>query len=183
MYIFIALLIYKFIKGTFEYEKITRLDLIIIPLYSALMMVLGLKNIHSVISIELAIILLLIGTAIGFLQASKTQIKDTKELDSYQRPILKVKRNWPYLIGWLISFAIGIAVEIFFGAHLDTEEVSHELFEEILKDLSIIALLHVHSAWYIWVLNVATSFTYGGCLLVRYPKIREAVRRKRRKVN
>ncbi len=171
MTIFVILLIYKFIKGTFEYEKVTRFELVILPIYSAIMMVLT--------AFGLTIILLILGGSIGFLQASQTQIKDTNKLDSHQRPILKVKRNWPYLVGWLVSFAIGISVEVFYGAHIDTTEVSHELFEEVLKDLSAIAFFRSHNAWFIWVLNVATSFTYGACLMVRYTKIREAVRRKK----
>lgn len=180
MDIFCLLLAYKFIKGTFSFEKVTRFELIIIPGYSAIMMLLSLKSIHSLSSFALAIILLLVGILIGFLQTSKTEIKDMNEFDSHHRPILKIKRSWPYLIGWLISFAIGISVEVFYGSHLNIEEVSHELFVEILKDLSVIALLHGNSTWYVWLLNVATSFTYGGCLLKRYPKIRAAVQRKKK---
>ncbi len=179
MTIFVILLIYKFIKGTFEYEKVTRFELIIIPVYSAIMMALSLENVRSLTAAGLTIILLILGASIGFLQASKTQIKDTNKLDSHQRPILKVKRNWPYLVGWIVSFAIGISVEVFYGVHISATEISHELFEEVLKDLSTITFFRSHNAWFIWVLNVATSFTYGACLMVRYPKIRKAVRRKK----
>ena len=187
MTIFVILLIYKFIKGTFEYEKVTRFELIIIPVYSAIMMVLSLENVRSLTAAGLTIILLILGASIGFLQASKTQIKDTNKLDSHQRPILKVKRNWPYLVGWLVSVAqlslpalqADTSSVLFYGAHINATEISHELFEEVLKDLSTIAFFRSHNAWFIWVLNVATSFTYGACLMVRYPKIREAVRRKK----
>lgn len=178
MDIFIVLLVYKFIKGTFTYEKVTRFELVIIPIYSAVMMLLEFRNIRSLGSVGLAIILVLIGIAIGFLQAGRTRLRDTNKFDAHQRPILEVKRNWPYLLGWLVSFAIGIGVEVFYGARLDVAAVSHELFTEILKDLSIIAMLRGHSSWYVWLLNVATSFTYGACLLIRYPKIRAAIQRK-----
>lgn len=178
MDIFIVLLVYKFIKGTFTYEKVTRFDLVIIPVYSAIMMILSLKSVRSLTAAGLAITLVLIGVAIGFLQAGRTQVRDTNKFDTHQRPILEVKRNWPYLLGWLVSFAIGIGVEVFYGARLNVDEVSRELFTEILKDLSVVAMLRGQSTWYVWILNVATSFTYGGCLLVRYPKIRAAVRSK-----
>lgn len=181
MTIFVILLIYKFIKGTFEYERVTRFELVILPIYSAIMMVLSLENVRSLIAFGLTIILLILGGSIGFLQASQTQIKDTNKLDSHQRPILKVKRNWLYLVGWLVSFAIGISVEVFYGAHINAEEISSELFEEVLKDLSVIAFFGGHNSWFVWVLNVATSFTYGACLMIRYPKIREAVRRRKSK--
>lgn len=77
-----------------------------------------------------------------------------------------------------MSFAIGIGVKVFYSARLNVDEVSQELFTEILKDLSVVAMLRGHSTWYVWILNVATSFTYGGCLLARYPQIRAAVRSK-----
>ena len=179
MYIFAFLLIYKFIKGTFEYEKVSRLELIIIPLYSAIMMLLSLKKTQSMTALGITSILLMVGVAIGFLQASKTQVKDAKKIDAHQRPIIEVKRNWPYLVGWLVSFAIGISVEVFYGAHINAEEVSNELVSEILRDLSVVAFFRGSNAWFVWVLNVATSFTYGTCLMIRYPKIREAIRRRR----
>lgn len=77
-----------------------------------------------------------------------------------------------------MSFAIGIGIKVFYGARLNVDEVSQELFTEILKDLSVVTMLRGHSTWYVWILNVATSFTYGGCLLARYPQIRAAVRSK-----
>lgn len=178
MMLFMILLIYKFIRGTFEYEKVTRLDLVIIPAYSAIMMLLSFRNIQSIQATCVAIILLLIGILLGFFQASKVMVNDTDNFDTYQRPILKVKRNWPYLVGWLITFMIGISIEIFYGAHFNMREVSQELFKEVLKDLSVVALFSEHSTWFIWILNVATSFTYGTCIVTRYPKIREAIRRK-----
>ncbi len=99
MDIFIVLLVYKFIKETFTYEKVTRFDLVIIPVYSAIMMILSLKSVRSLTAAGLAITLVLIGVAIGFLQAGRTQVRDTNKFDTHQRPILEVKRNWPYLLG------------------------------------------------------------------------------------
>lgn len=181
MYIFIALLIYKFIKGTFQYEKVTRFGLIIIPLYAAFMMALDLKEIRSLATADVAVILLFTGIAIGFFQAGKTQIRDTGRVDSSNRPIIEVKRNWPYLVGWLVSFAIAAVVEVLNSGHFNLVALSHEFFEEVLRDLSIFVLFSTKIAWYIWVLNFATSFAYSGCLIVRYPKIREAIQRKKRR--
>lgn len=178
MIIFIILLIYKFIKGTFEYEKVTQFELVIIPVYSIIMVLLNLNDMPSITAIGIAIILLLIGTAIEFLQASKTQIKDTGKFDSYNRPILEVKRNLPYLVGWIGSFLIAISIEIFYGSHFNAEEISRELLAEILKGLSVIAFLGGHGTWSVWILNFATSFSYGCCLMIRYPKIKEAIQQK-----
>lgn len=178
MYIFAGILIYNFIKGTFEYEKVTRLRMIIVPIYSALMMFLSLKKLHLE-DLKIALILFIIGIVIGLFTASQTKIKDENKVDKWGRPILKVRRGWPYLIGWIITFAIGIGVEIFFGADVNVADVSHELFEELLKDFTVLAIIGGHSAWFVWVLNVATSFSYGISLLKRYPKIRQAIRAKK----
>ena len=90
MTIFVILLIYKFVKGTFEFEKVTRFDLVIIPAYSAVMMLLSFRNFQSSTAICIAIILLLVGVSIGFLQASKEKFSDSNNVDSHQLPILKV---------------------------------------------------------------------------------------------
>lgn len=42
--ILLLLLLYKFIHGTFEYEKVTRFEMVLIPAYSLLMMVITLKK-------------------------------------------------------------------------------------------------------------------------------------------
>lgn len=179
MYIFAAILIYNFVKGTFGYEQVKRLRMVLVPLYSAVMMILSLNNLHSAESLQLAFVLFLIGIIIGLFEASKIRIKDENKLDKWGRPIIKVKRGWPYLIGWLITFAIGIGVEIFYGVHVNAADISHDLFEELLKDFTVIAVVGGHSAWFIWVLNVSASFTYGLRLIIKYPKIRQAIRSKK----
>lgn len=73
---------------------------------------------------------------------------------------------------------MSIAVELFLGEQMSGADISHELFKELLRDLSSFAFFSTASTWIIWVLNVATSFTYDTYLLMRYPKIRQAVRRK-----
>ena len=159
MTIFIILLIYKFIKGTFEYEKVTRFELIIIPVYSAIMMVLSLENVRSLTAAGLTIILLILGASIGFLQASKTQIKDTNKLDSHQRPILKVKRNWPYLVGWLVSFAIGISVEVFYGAHINAT-VNTDLKLSEITGLKMYFFTGLNAVLYVVPCNLSCDMIY-----------------------
>lgn len=179
MLILFILLIYKFIRGTFEYEKVTRVEMVLIPAYSAIMMIITLNHERSFETFALALILLILGIIIGIFQASKLEINDPNNFDRYHRPIIKVKRNWPYLLGWIIVFIIGIALEMYYGTSMNSEEISHELFKEILRDLSVIALIHIGNSWFIWVLNVATSFTYELYLIARYPKIRLAIRAKK----
>lgn len=178
MYIlFIGLLAYNFIKGSFEYEKVTRFKFVLIPLYEAFMFLLSTRNFHLT-EYLLAFVLLIVGIGIGWFTSSQTKIQDENKVDRYGRPILKVKRGWPYLVGQITTFVIIMGVEIFYGEHVN---VSHELFKELLKDFSVLALVGSKSAWFIWLLNVATSFSYGIILLNRYPKIREAIRKKKKR--
>lgn len=176
MIIFLVLLIIRFIKGTFEYERVTRLRLIIVPFYSILMMIALLHHHYSLQTLALAVALLAIGLAVGVYQAKQVQVRVTGDVDKYQRPIVEVKRNWPYLIGWILVFALQFALEIYFGMELTGHEFSQALLKEILRDLSVIAFFSAPSAWFIWVLNVATSCAYAACLLLFYPQCRAAVR-------
>ena len=99
MYIlFIGLLAYNFIKGSFEYEKVTRFKFVLIPLYEAFMFLLSTRNFHLT-EYLLAFVLLIVGIGIGWFTSSQTKIQDENKVDRYGRLILKVKRGWPYLVG------------------------------------------------------------------------------------
>lgn len=176
MIIFLLLLIINFIKGTFEYERVTRLRLVLIPFYSIFMMVASLKRDYSLQTLALVVVLLAIGLAVGVYQAKQVQVKVTGEVDRYQRPIVEVKRNWPYLLGWIVVFALQLAFEVYFGMELTGHEFSQTLLKEIIRDLSVLAFFGTHNSWFVWVLNVATSWAYASCLLVFHPQCRAAVR-------
>ena len=101
-YILLFYLAFRLSKHSFEFEKVSRLELIILPLYSTLMffitMTWGEEN------IMVAIILLFLSFLVGWLQASKVEFKDEGKEDKYQRPIVLMKKNWSYIIGWGILF-------------------------------------------------------------------------------
>lgn len=174
--ILFILLIYSFVKGTFEFEPVTRRSLIIIPAYAFVMMVLALHEEHFAHKVLLTILLLIIGILIGFFQATRVSVTGPQGKDRYGRPIIKVKRNWPYLFGWIVVFVIDIIIEF-----ADQAAVFEELFKEILKDLSSIAFFSFSNEWFVWALTMATSFVYGISLLARYPAIRRAVAPRHRK--
>lgn len=175
----LILLAHRFIEGTFDYEEVTRLRMVIIPLYSLVMMVLTVHQHYTTEKLELAAALFLVGVVIGIFQASKVQIKDDHKVDAYSRPVIAVKRDWPYLIGWIIIFIICIGVEISETPALGHEEILHELLTEIFKDLSFVSFFFSKTSWFTWVLNVASSFAYEICLFTRYPVVRQAVGRKK----
>lgn len=177
--ILLVLLAHRFIEGTFDYEKVTRLEMVIIPLYSLIMMVLTIHQRFTTEKLKLAIILFVVGIVIGALQSSKVKIKNTHQLDKFNRPIIEAKRDWPYLVGWIVIFIICVGVEVYEGATVGHEDVFHELVVEILRDLSFITLLFNKTAWSTWVLNVASSFAYEICVFIKYPIIQKAVGKKR----
>lgn len=179
--ILFILLIYSFIKGTFEFEPVTRRSLIIIPAYAFVMMVLALHEEHFAHKVLLTILLLIIGILIGFFQATRVSVTGPQGKDRYGRPIIKVKRNWPYLFGWIVVFVIDIIIEFADQAAVSGAAVFEELFKEILKDLSSIAFFSFSNEWFVWALTMATSFVYGISLLARYPAIRRAVAPRHRK--
>ncbi|MBB1080434.1 hydrophobic protein [Limosilactobacillus sp. STM2_1] len=178
MCLLLFLLVYKFIRGTFEYEKITRFDMVLIPAYSTLMMVITLNNEYSLSKILTAVFLLILGICIGLFQASKIKIQTTGQIDKYHRPIVKVKRGWSYLIGWLLVFIIIIIIDLHYEPTLKTDGIIHELLNEILKDISIVAFFNIKNEWFVWVLNVATSLTYDMYLIIHYRPIRQAIRKR-----
>ncbi len=175
--ILLLLLLYKFIHGTFEYEKVTRFEMVLIPAYSLVMMVITLKEDSSLGKIIASIMLLILGILIGLFQLSGVRIKTTGKVDQFQRPVVLVKRNWSYLIGWIIVFILIIIFSAHYNPTLNHNDIIDELFTEIIRDLFAIAYLNIKNEWFVWVLNVATSFTYDIFLAIHYPLIRQAIRR------
>ncbi|MGO3619282.1 MAG: hypothetical protein ACTIOR_08150 [Lactobacillus helveticus] len=175
LWIFLIILIYSFLKTTGEYETATRLSLIIIPLYSAIMMILGIGQNFTHLTMLVTLLLILVGIAIGLFQTRNVKVKISNEKDKLGLPKVKIKRGWYYLLGWIIIFIIGILVELFYGAEMDKIELSEKLIIEILRDISSIVMFTNKSSWFIWVLNVSSSWTYDTYLFLEYPKLRQYV--------
>ena len=119
--------------------------------------------------------LILFGIAIGLFQTRNVKVKISNEKDKLGLPKVKIKRDGHYLVGWIIIFILGILVELFYGAEMDKTELSEKLIIEILRDISSIVMFTNKSSWFIWVLNVSSSWTYDTYLLLEYPKLRQYV--------
>lgn len=83
--ILLILLLRPFIKGTFEYEKITRKEMVILPVYSLIMMLLSIDKDMNGQKILLTVLLLILGVFIGWLQARGVSIQDNGKTDKYGR--------------------------------------------------------------------------------------------------
>ncbi|NRN90322.1 hypothetical protein IMAU30025_01667 [Lactobacillus helveticus] len=64
---------------------------------------------------------------------------------------------------------------MFYGAEMNKTELSEKLIIEILRDISSIVMFTNKSSWFIWVLNVSSSWTYDTYLFLEYPKLRQYV--------
>ncbi|OYS34523.1 hypothetical protein CBF85_08455, partial [Lactobacillus taiwanensis] len=105
--LFILFLIYKFIHGTFKADTATRFSLIIIPIYSAIMMILAIKYEYSILTIIATFALSFIGIIIGIFQAYGAEVSISDNLNKYHVPKITIKRGLNYLIGWIIIFILG----------------------------------------------------------------------------
>ncbi|MFK5221607.1 hypothetical protein ACI3PI_09155 [Lactobacillus helveticus] len=109
------------------------------------------------------------------LHSRNVKVKISNKKDKLGLPKVKIKRGWYYLLGWIIIFIIGILVELFYGAEMDKTELSEKLIIKILRDISSIVMFTNKSSWFIWVLNVSSSWTYDTYLFLEYPKLRQYV--------
>ncbi|GAA3627655.1 hydrophobic protein [Lactobacillus hamsteri] len=175
LWIFLLILIYFFVKETFEEETATRVSLVIIPIYSALMMIFTIGQNFTPQTLLITLGLIIVGITVGLFQTKKVQVTVTDELNKYQLPKVKIKRGWYYLIGWIAIFVISILVEMAYGAEINHEELSEKLAIEILRDMSSIVMFTNESSWFIWVLNFSSSWTYDTYLFFKYPKLRQYV--------
>ena len=138
-------------------------------------MILGIGQNFTPLTMLVTLFLILFGIAIGLFQTRNVKVKISNEKDKLGLPKVKIKIGGHYLVGWIIIFILGILVELFYGAEMDKTELSEKLIIEILRDISSIVMFTNKSSWFIWVLNVSSSWTYDTYLLLEYPKLRQYV--------
>ena len=88
MIILFVLLIYSFVRGTFEDEPVTRKSLIIIPGYALVMMICSLAEEDFNHKLLLTVLLLAVGILIGLFQASRVSVTDAHEQDPDRKSVV-----------------------------------------------------------------------------------------------
>ena len=136
-YILLFYLAFRLSKHSFEFEKVSRLELVVLPLYSTLMFFITMTWKEE--DIIVAIVLFLLSFLIGWLQSSKVEFKDEGKKDKYERPIILMKKNWTYIIGWIILFLVIIGAHFYANSHLELEEIVTEFWKEMVKEILIFA--------------------------------------------
>ena len=175
--ILLLFLLHTLVKGTFHYTRIKRWRIILIPAYTILMVIISVDRHPTIDKIRLLVILFIIGELIGKYQASKVQVVNThKRHLGY--PILIAKRNWPYLIGWILVFSADITLQVYFGFHMTVESLTDEFFEYIIKNLNPVLMIFFHTDWYIWTLTAASYFGYYYHLVAQHPEVHKVLHKR-----
>lgn len=60
-----------------------------------------------------------------------------------------VKQNWPYIIGWVAVFVLGIACEIWHVGAISNGELMNELRVTVREELFSVMRFGSHYSWYI----------------------------------
>jgi len=123
-------------------------------------------------------LIIVIGWLIAYFQQLQTELQVTDDVDKHDRPIIKIKRNWSYVIGWFLVFAFGIIIQILGSHELSIQEIVAELGEEIQKDLFAWKFFSNQNAWYIWLLSGANVISYTTLIIKRDERVRQVIRRR-----
>ena len=107
--IFCLLILYNFIKGTFQLETVTKTSFIIILLYALVMTIISIFTEQQEWHLLVTIVLILIGIMLGWFQTFSVRIVKTATKDKYGNHIFKYRRGWVYLYGIALVFMVEIA--------------------------------------------------------------------------
>ncbi|MHA3067155.1 hydrophobic protein [Lacticaseibacillus saniviri] len=167
--------IFFFTRNLFRFEKVSRFEAVILPVYSLIMAWLALDQHHpSVMAISVTAIF---GVLMAWLQSWGARVKVTGKQDKHDRPVVEVRRGWWYLIGWLLIFAYGIVFAVMLGEHVNILE---EAGNEIAKDLFSFRNFSTASSWNIYLQSGIASLVYTLLLVHKEPKVKHAIARRQR---
>ncbi|MGL4341467.1 MAG: hypothetical protein ACRCSZ_03485, partial [Lactococcus lactis] len=100
--------------------------------------------------------------------------------DKYQRPIVLMKKNWSYIIGWGILFLLIIGAHFYSNSHMEVEEVVTEFWKEIVKEISIFARFNAKDGWETWLITGVSSLTFTAFIKSKNKKLEKSLARKRK---
>ena len=175
LYLILFYGIYRLAGKALRFEKVTRFEQSTVPAYAMVMFLLTMSWTSKEI-IVLAVLAVL-SAGIGWFQASQLEVKHTSEHDRHGRPIILIKKNWPYLAGWVAVFVLGVATEIWHVGEVSSGEVIKKLAVEVRGELfSFMQFGHSYS-WYIWAISAVSSLMFSRTLRQKDELISEAIKR------
>jgi hypothetical protein len=181
LYLLLIYGVFRVARKSFQFEKISRFELVTIPAYSALMFVLSMRWDGN--DVLLLIGLVIVAALIGWFQSLKVIVQPADQTDKHGRPIVKVKQGWPYVVGWLLVFALGVVVEVWHTGQFELVEILKELGHEVREDLFLFLKFGDDYAWYLWAVAATASTTYTWLLRRKDQAVSAAIRRPDRSKN
>lgn len=109
-----------------------------------------------------ALILLPISLLIGWYQSSKLEVKK-KYSEKKKKMQYFVKRNHPFVIGWILLLVIGIGIGELNTKTSVVSALSEKIFTEILSEFDPLLIFTEHHPWYIWFMSGISSLTFSYC--------------------
>ena len=170
--IFCLLILYNFIKGTFQLETVTKTSFIIIPLYALVMTIISIFTEQQEWHLLVTIVLILIDIMLGRFQTFSVRIVKTAKKDKYGNHIFKYRRGWAYLYGFALVFMVEIVTDHLLGLKMTFKGLLFELLDEVLRERFKFL---PDNGWVIWLLLTVTTGTYTLILIRHYPCIKEAL--------
>ena len=170
--IFCLLILYNFIKGTFQLETVTKTSFIIILLYALVMTIISIFTEQQEWHLLVTIILILIGIMLGWFQTFSVRIVKTAKKDKYGNHIFKYRRGWVYLYGFALVFMVEIVTDHLLGLKMTFKGLLFELLDEVLRERFKFL---PDNGWVIWLLLTVTTGTYTLILIRHYPCIKEVL--------
>ena len=170
--IFCLLILYNFIKGTFQFESVTKTSFIIIPIYALVMTIISIFTEQQEWHLMVTIVLILIGIMLGWFQTFSVRIVKTAKKDKYGNHIFKYRRGWAYLYGFALVFMVEVTTDRLLGLRMTFKGLLFELLDEVLQERFKFL---PDNGWVIWLLLTVTTGTYTLILIHHYPCIKEAL--------
>lgn len=174
--IFCLLILYNFIKGTFQFEPVTKTSFIVIPIYALVMTIISIIRQRQQWHWQVAVVLVLIGIMLGWFQTFSVQMVKTDRLDKGGYHIFEYRRGWAYLYGFALVFIVETTTSHLLGLKLTIKGILFELADEVLRE-------HFkflpENGWIVWLLLAVTTGIYTLIMVHRYPCIKETLFQKR----
>lgn len=172
--VLLAVALIFFTRHIFQYEKVSRFEVVTLPAYA--LIVGGLSIIHRPPALLPLLITLIGGALIGWFQTTGLSFHLSEKQDQFHRPIVLVRRNWQYLLGWVIIFAYGIGFLLWSGEQVN---VLTELGNELLKELFAFENFSQSATWNIMLQTAVSSIVYFQIAKRKEPQLGAAIAYKR----
>lgn len=171
------ILVFYFCYSQFKMERPKRFRYLLLPLYALFMFLktfeLGVGNLW------LAVLIIVIGAAIGSFQGAFAQIES--QLDDQNHPRVSVRGGWPFLMGWGLIVGVQILLTLFLAHQsVNAATLSETILHSALEELLPFRRINAFNWWVLWALSGSASLAYTGMLAYRSPEVCQALRAKRR---